>query len=186
MVLALGDGTRLNVLFPAMSAAPAPETEAKPEKTAGHAAKKTVKSKTAGKADDAAHMETMKARLADLRSSGFNRLWQQGRIFEFSTPESLVDLDLGSPFFVLLDRIVVSADNRPRIVDAVETAYREAGEVVFEEVPRDEMCIRDRVDSMDRSPRPARSIQDPESPGSGRSPRCCQIPGNAGTRQRDC
>jgi excinuclease ABC subunit A len=145
MVLALGDGTRLNVLFPAMSAAPAPETEAKPEKTAGHAAKKTVKSKTAGKADDAAHMETMKARLADLRSSGFNRLWQQGRIFEFSTPESLVDLDLGSPFFVLLDRIVVSADNRPRIVDAVETAYREAGEVVFEEVPRDETAERRRL-----------------------------------------
>jgi excinuclease ABC subunit A len=138
MVLALGDGTRLNVLFPAMSAAPAPETEAKPEKTAGHAAKKTVKSKTA-------HMETMKARLADLRSSGFNRLWQQGRIFEFSTPESLVDLDLGSPFFVLLDRIVVSADNRPRIVDAVETAYREAGEVVFEEVPRDETAERRRL-----------------------------------------
>jgi excinuclease ABC subunit A len=145
MVLALGDGTRLNVLFPAMSAAPAPETEAKPEKTAGHAAKKTVKSKTAGKADDAAHMETMKARLADLRSSGFNRLWQQGRIFEFSTPESLVDLDLGSPFFVLLDRIVVSADNRPRIVDAVETAYREAGEVIFEEAPRDEAAERRRL-----------------------------------------
>jgi excinuclease ABC subunit A len=63
-------------------------------------------------------------------------LWQQGRIFEFSTPESLVDLDLGAPFFVLLDRIVVSAENRPRIVDAVETAYREAGEVIFEEAPR--------------------------------------------------
>jgi excinuclease ABC subunit A len=28
--------------------------------------------------------------------------------------------------FVLLDRIVVSAENRARIVDAVEIAYREA------------------------------------------------------------
>jgi excinuclease ABC subunit A len=148
-VLALGEGTRLNVLFPAMSAAPASETEAKPEKTAGRAAKKTARSKTSGKGDgtagDLRHKEVMKARLADLRSSGFNRLWQQGRIFEFSTPESLVDLDLGAPFFVLLDRIVVSVDNRPRIVDAVETAYREAGEVIFEEAPRDDAAERRRL-----------------------------------------
>ena len=144
-VLALGEGTRLNVLFPAMNAAPAPETEAKPEKTAGRAAKKTAKAKTSAKAGDTAHVEVMKARLADLRSSGFNRLWQDGRIFEFSTPESLVDLDLSSPFFALLDRIVVSADNRVRIVDAVETAYREAGEVIFEETPRDETAERRRL-----------------------------------------
>jgi excinuclease ABC subunit A len=149
-VLALGEGARLNVLFPAMSAAPTAETEAKPERIAGHAAKKTVKAKTSGKADDAAHddlrhREVMKARLADLRSSGFNRLWQQGRIFEFSTPESLIDLDLSAPVFVLLDRIVVSAENRPRIVDAVETAYREAGEVIFEETPRDETAERRRL-----------------------------------------
>ena len=47
-VLALGEGTRLNVLFPAMSAAPAAETEAKPEKTAGRAAKKTAESQDGG------------------------------------------------------------------------------------------------------------------------------------------
>ena len=43
-----------------------------------------------------------------------------------------------APVFVLLDRIVVSAENRARIVDAAEIAYREAGEVIFEEVPREE------------------------------------------------
>jgi excinuclease ABC subunit A len=146
-VLALGDGTRLNVLFPAMTAAPA--TEAKPEKTAGRTAKKTIKAAVSGKAGESAgdvlHREVMKARLADLRSSGFNRLWQLGRIFEFSTPESLIDLDLGTPVFVLLDRIVVSAENRPRIVDAVETAYREAGEVIFEEADSDETVERRRL-----------------------------------------
>ena len=40
--------------------------------------------------------------------------------------------------FVLVDRIVVSAENRARIVDAAEIAYREGGEVIFEVVPRDE------------------------------------------------
>ena len=136
-VLALGEGTRLNVLFPAMSAAGAETlTEAKAGKAAGHAPKSAAKSKGAAKAGEALHAETVKARLAELRASGFNRLWQQGRLFEFSTPESLIDLDLSAPVFVLLDRIVVSAENRPRIVDAVETAYREAGEVIFEEAPR--------------------------------------------------
>jgi excinuclease ABC subunit A len=88
--------------------------------------------------------EGLKARLMELRASGFNRLYQQGRIFEFSTPESLLDLDFTLPVFVLLDRIVVSAENRTRIVDAAETAYREAGEVTFEELPRDEAAARPR------------------------------------------
>jgi len=79
-----------------------------------------------------------------LRASGFNRLYQRGRIFEFSTPESLLDLDFTLPVFVLLDRIVVSAENRARIVDAAETAYREAGEVTFEELPQDEAAARPR------------------------------------------
>ena len=144
-ILALGEGTRLNVLFPAMSAAPVAETEAKPEKSAARTGKKTPRAKTTAKASDSPHVEAMKARLADLRSSGFNRLWQQGRIFEFSTPESLIDLDLAAPLFVLLDRIVVSPGNRSRIVDAVETAYREAGEVIFEEAPRGETPERGRL-----------------------------------------
>jgi excinuclease ABC subunit A len=38
----------------------------------------------------------------------------------------------------------VSAENRARIVDAAETAYREAGEVTFEELPQDEAAARPR------------------------------------------
>jgi excinuclease ABC subunit A len=141
-VLALGEGTRLNVMFPAMGAAAAGVTEekfdAKRLKTAGRPSKTAAKAKPAEKAGEKLHSEVVKARLAELRAGGFNRLWQQGRLFEFSTPESLIDLDLSAPVFILLDRIVVSAENRPRIVDAVETAYREAGEVTFEEVARHE------------------------------------------------
>ncbi len=39
--------------------------------------------------------------------------------------------------FVLADRLVVAADARPRIVDAIETSYRESGEVIFESAPRE-------------------------------------------------
>ena len=49
-------------------------------------------------------------------------------------------MDFTLPVFVLLDRIVVSTENRARIVDAAEIAYREAGEVIFEEaVPREDV-----------------------------------------------
>jgi len=141
VILALGEGTRLNVLFPVLppnlSPVPAVAAEEKSAKPAGRSAKASAKAKTAG-TGDSPHTETLKARLAELRSGGFNRLWQQGKIVEFSTPESLLDLDFTLPVFVLLDRIVVSTEARPRIVDAVEIAYREGGEVIFEEALRDQ------------------------------------------------
>ena len=79
----------------------------------------------------------MKERLFDLRKRGFNRLIQNGQVFEFSTPESLLDINFSEPVFGLVDRLVVAADQRARIVDAVEIGYREAGEVIFETAPRD-------------------------------------------------
>jgi excinuclease ABC subunit A len=150
-ILALGEGTRLNVLFPVTPAATVVngEAAAKPEKTVARttkpAAKSAAKSKTAALTGEALHAETLKARLADLRASGFNRLWQAGKIFEFSTPESLIDLDFTAPIFILLDRLVVNLENRPRIVDAIETAYREGGEAILEEAPRDETAERRRL-----------------------------------------
>ena len=37
--------------------------------------------------------ESLKPRLFELRQHGFNRLYQEGRVFEFSTPESLLEVD---------------------------------------------------------------------------------------------
>jgi excinuclease ABC subunit A len=138
-ILALGEGTRLHALFPVLAQTPAPE----PPKPARRATKPAAKA-TAKLPTESLLTEAMKARLVELRASGFNRLYQRGNIFEFSTPESLLDLDFTLPVFVLLDRIVVSAENRARIVDAAEIAYRESGEVIFEEVPRDEAAERSR------------------------------------------
>ena len=129
-VLALSEGTRLNVLFPIRSAAPPQETK-KPKSRAKKAAKASPE------ADP-----TMKERLFDLRKRGFNRLFQNNQIFEFSTPESLLDINFSQPVFVLVDRIAVAPDQRSRIVDAVELAYREAGEVIFQTAPRDEETPR--------------------------------------------
>jgi excinuclease ABC subunit A len=141
-VLALGEGTRLHALFPVRHEAPhddATKPAKKTKREAGAAAKAAAKAAVESPMTDA-----LKARLTELRSGGFNRLYQLGKIYEFSTPESLLDLDFTLPVFVLVDRIVVNAENRARIVDAAEIAYREAGEVIFEEVPRDENAERTR------------------------------------------
>ncbi|HEY3928300.1 MAG TPA: excinuclease ABC subunit UvrA [Candidatus Koribacter sp.] len=125
-LLALPEGTRFNVLFP-LVAAQAPPAE--PEKKKGRKSKKQ-----AAVGDD----ELIKTRLFELRKRGFNRLFQTGQVFEFSTPESLLDIDFSKPVYVLVDRIATAPDNRSRIVDAIESAYRESGEVIFETAPREE------------------------------------------------
>src|ERR1700686_5088426 len=124
-LMALGDGTRLNVFFPIQTHVPAVE-EKGPKKP--RAKKKSAESNLPS--------DAIKARLFDLRKRGFNRLFQNGQVFEFSTPESLLDVNFSEPVFGLVDRLVVSADQRSRIVDAVEIGYREAGEVIFETAPR--------------------------------------------------
>jgi excinuclease ABC subunit A len=128
-VMELAEGTRLHVLFPLQTPAVAP-VAAKQSKTRAQRSKRGAAA--------TAISEQLKARLLDLRTRGFNRLYQKDQIFEFSTPESLLDVDFAEPVFLLVDRLVVSAEARARIVDAVEISYRESGEVIFETSPRDE------------------------------------------------
>ena len=75
----------------------------------------------------------LKDTLADLRKRGFGRLYQDEQVFEFSTPESLLDVDFHRPVFVLVDRLAVSSEVRSRLVDALELCYREGrGELLVE------------------------------------------------------
>jgi excinuclease ABC subunit A len=129
-IQSLESGTRLQVLFPLQRAGMIPPPPA--EKSARPAKSK----KSATKANEPLS-DSLKTRLFDLRKAGFNRLVQGGQIFEFSTPESLLDINFAQPVFMLVDRLAVSADSRTRVVDAIETAYRESGEVIFE-IPSDE------------------------------------------------
>jgi excinuclease ABC subunit A len=126
-ILALGEDTRLYALFPVT-----PRAVAEPEAET----KKRKKSKTP--VNPALPSDVFKERLTELRTRGFNRLYQNRKIVEFSTPESLLDLDFQQGVYALVDRLVVSAENRARIVDAAEIGFRESGEIVFETVPREE------------------------------------------------
>jgi excinuclease ABC subunit A len=130
-ILALGEGTRLHALFPVQPAQTTTPESPKPEEPKRRTRKTTEK--TAPKASPLT--DALKTRLTDLRTRGFNRLYQNGNIYEFSTPESLLEIDFALPVFILVDRIAVSPENRARIVDAAEIGYRESGETLFEIVP---------------------------------------------------
>jgi len=75
----------------------------------------------------------LRDRLFELRKKGFNRLFQNGQTYEFSTPESLLEIDFSKPLSILVDRLVIRPDTHQRIVDTVEICYREAGEIFFEQ-----------------------------------------------------
>ncbi len=158
-VLAEPEGTRVYALFPIvrreikLEAMVGPSMDAElappPPKPAKKAAKRAGKAASQLVSSVVDVTEAMKERLGELRRRGYNRLWQAapdgsgaGRIVEFSAPESLLELDFTAvetrPIYVLADRLALSADIRSRLVDAIETGYRESGEIVFRTVPRDE------------------------------------------------
>ncbi|MDE3104046.1 MAG: excinuclease ABC subunit UvrA [Acidobacteriota bacterium] len=147
-LLALPESTRVYALFPIVRA----EVKLEPMQAAASAAdepapkpKKVAAKKTAKAAAPVFDLtESLKERLGELRRRGYNRLFQPrdgaeapGRLVEFSTPESLLELDFTQPIFVLIDRVALSPEVRSRLVDAIETGYRESAEIQFLTVPRD-------------------------------------------------
>ncbi len=137
------EGTRVYALFPIVRAEVKLEplvgasTEVvespKPVKQAKKAAGKKKPENIAA----ATLTEALKERLLELRRRGYNRLFQAGSIVEFSTPESLLELNFSEPIFVLADRLALSPEVRSRLVDAIETGYRESGEIRFMTMPRE-------------------------------------------------
>ncbi|MCU1247541.1 MAG: excinuclease subunit [Edaphobacter sp.] len=149
-LFALPEGTRTYALFPIVRTEvklepmqiPTVEEAADAPKPPKKAPKKSAKSAKSETASSFNLTDTLKDRLTELRRRGYNRLYQsktgENKIVEFSTPESLLELDFTKPIFVLIDRLAISPDSRARIVDAIETGYRESGEVQFHIVPRPE------------------------------------------------
>jgi excinuclease ABC subunit A len=111
-VLSLAPGRRFYVLY--QLRVPQPQAAAPPRRGA--------KKKAAAPPQDA-----LRQALLDLQKRGFNRLYANGRIHEFSSPESLLDIDFTKPVFVLVDRLAVNPESRSRLVDSIELCYREGG-----------------------------------------------------------
>jgi excinuclease ABC subunit A len=140
-ILALDPDTRLQVFFPLQRSA-AEKPQAAKESKSKRAPRKTKK-KSAAPIEQLS--DALKARLFELRKAGFNRIYQNGQVFEFSTPESLLDIDFNQTVWILVDRLTVSAESRSRVVDGVETAYRESGEVIFEIPAQDDQPAKQLI-----------------------------------------
>ena len=77
--------------------------------------------------------EALKQALTDIQKRGFNRLYQDGRVHEFSSPETLLDVDFSKPVHVLVDRLAVNPESRSRLTDSIEICYREGqGEAILQ------------------------------------------------------
>jgi excinuclease ABC subunit A len=111
-VLALTPGRRFYVMYLLHVAS------AEPAATGKRASKKKVAGPTA---------ETLRLTLTELQKRGFNRLYQDGRVHEFSSPETLLDVNFAKPVYVLVDRLSVNPEARSRLVDSIEICYREGG-----------------------------------------------------------
>jgi excinuclease ABC subunit A len=121
-VLALPSGRRFYVLYPLRIAQ---------QQSAASTARKLAKKKSPEPPQDA-----LREALLDLQKRGFNRLYQAGRVHEFATPESLLDVNFSQPVFVLVDRLAVQPESRARLVDSIEICYREGqGEAILEFLP---------------------------------------------------
>src|ERR1043166_1549501 len=110
VVLSAGDGRRFYVMYQLRVAAPA-QALAKGKKAAK-------------KSGHEAGADAIRMALVDLQKRGFNRLYQDGQVHEFITPESLLDVDFKKPVYVLVDRLAVSDEAKSRLTDSVEVCYR--------------------------------------------------------------
>jgi excinuclease ABC subunit A len=128
-VLTMTPGRRFYVLYEFRpggmpSAAPAADVTAAVTPPSRRAAKKKVTQPSA---------ELLRQSLIDLQKRGFNRLYQDGRMHEFSSPETLLDIDFSRPVYVVVDRLAINPESRSRLVDSIEICYREGrGEALLE------------------------------------------------------
>jgi excinuclease ABC subunit A len=116
-VLALKAGRRFYVLYLLRMPAPEPAPGAK---------------KASKKKASVPPQEALRPVLSELQKRGFNRLYQDGRVHEFSSPETLLDVNFTKPVYVLVDRLTVNPESRSRLVDSIEICYREGGEAILE------------------------------------------------------
>jgi excinuclease ABC subunit A len=127
-IVAMQEGTRFYVLFPAaagMTADPAKGTKRKRGADSEYSRKRVV------------------AHLMSLMQRGFTRLLlADGQVLELKTPDSF-EGESFDDVFVLVDRLAVKPDVRSRLVDSLETCYQEGhGEAVIQTVGDEPLRLR--------------------------------------------
>jgi excinuclease ABC subunit A len=140
-ILTMAPGRRFYVLYE-FRAGGLPSAPAASEAIARRAPKKKTQPSA----------ESLRQSLIDLQKRGFNRLYQDGGLHEFSSPETLLDIDFSKPVYVVVDRLSINPESRSRLVDSIEICYREGhGEALLEFVadaagPAERLRCNDRFE----------------------------------------
>ena len=80
---------------------------------------------------------SVSAYLISLLQQGFSRLYRTGELIELSRPEDYKFSDFNDTF-VLIDRLKADRDIRQRLVDSLETCFREGHAAIIEQVGGEE------------------------------------------------
>ena len=118
----LPQGSRFYLLFPILHGSNASR-------------KSTSKKKTKAVPKKASEDLSVSAFLISLLQQGYSRLYRRGEVIELQKPEDYPFDDFADTF-VLVDRLAINGDIRPRLVDSLETCFREGHAAVIK--PADE------------------------------------------------
>jgi excinuclease ABC subunit A len=124
----LAPGTRFYVLFPIQESVSRKDAKA---------AKKS-KSRSASVTD-----LSVAAYLISLLQQGFSRLYRNGEMIELQKPEDYLFPDFENTF-VLIDRLKADAEIRQRLVDSLETCFREGHAALIETTEGRQLKFSDR------------------------------------------
>ncbi len=118
VLASLAEGTRFYVLFPVQQDVYRRDAKAQ----------RKTKAKTKTGAD-----LSVAAYLISLLQQGYSRLYRNGEMIELQRPEDYKFTDLDNTF-VLVDRLRAGSDIHERLVDSLETCFREARAAIVETV----------------------------------------------------
>jgi excinuclease ABC subunit A len=128
----LSEGTRFYVLFPAEAGLRVEQNGEGKKNGTGRKRKAEPKPQTVSRQMVTAHVMSLMQR-------GFTRLFDAARrtVIDLSSPDDYTRLDFDN-IYVLIDRLVVRADVRERLVDSLETCFQEGHGTAIIETVEDE------------------------------------------------
>jgi excinuclease ABC subunit A len=130
----LPEGTRFYVLFPASAGLGVEANGDRPENRRNGETETGRKNKSPGHRLSLSPSHLITAHLMSLMQRGFTRLLHEGEQIDLASPDDYRREDFDE-VYVLVDRLVAGRDVRQRLVDSLETCFREGhGQAVIEVV----------------------------------------------------
>jgi excinuclease ABC subunit A len=121
----LPEGERFYVLFPAEAGLAETRTNGESDKARSADRRKSqTRSKPKSQRQQPSPRQTITAHIMSLMQRGFTRLFHKGQVIELNSPDDY-QLDDFDDVFVMVDRLVLRADIRQRLVDSLEICFQE-------------------------------------------------------------